>query len=140
MSDHAGDPNAHLQFALALNRMQRTRQAMSEFAAALLIQPDFPAALDGLAWILATDPNQDFRNGTEAVNMAERASVLTGQNDPVKLRTLAAAYAETGKFEAAIKTVQAAKELAVKANRHVLVNECTSMLEQFQNSKPWRNP
>jgi tetratricopeptide (TPR) repeat protein len=132
------DPNAHHEFAVALAHLKRTREAMSQYATAVLIQPDFPDALDGLAWIVSTDANPAFRNGTEAVKMAERACELTGRNDPVKLKTLAAAYAETGRFEAAIKTLQTAKDLAVKANRQELVNECSLMLEHFQKSEPWR--
>jgi cytochrome c-type biogenesis protein CcmH/NrfG len=112
---------------------------MSQYAAALLIQPDFPDALDGLAWILSTDANPDFRNGTEAVKMAEQACTLTGSNDPVKLKTLAAAYAETGRFKDAINILHTAKDLAAKANRQELVNECSLMLEHFQRSESWRD-
>jgi tetratricopeptide (TPR) repeat protein len=132
------DPKAHYEFAMALAHLKRTREAMSQYASALLIQPDFPDALDGLAWILSTDANPDFRNGTEAVKMSERACELTGKNDPVKLKTLAAAYAETGRFEAAIKTLQTAKDLAAKANRQQLATDCSPMLEHFQRSEPWR--
>jgi tetratricopeptide (TPR) repeat protein len=134
------DPKAHCEFAVALAHLKRTREAMSQFAAALLIQPDFPDALDGLAWILATDANAAFRNGPEAVKMAERACELTGRQDPVKLKTLAAAYAETGRFDAAIKTLQAAGQLAARTNRQPLVQECASLLESFQKSEPWRSP
>jgi cytochrome c-type biogenesis protein CcmH/NrfG len=113
---------------------------MSQYAAAILIQPDFPDALDGLAWIICTDTNRDLRNGAEAVKMATRACDLTGNQDPEKLKTLAAAYAETGQFEQAIKTLLAAKDLATKANRPELVRECALMLEQFQKTQPWRSP
>jgi tetratricopeptide (TPR) repeat protein len=133
------DPKAHYEFAVALDHLKKTREAMSQYAAALLIQPDFPDALDGLAWILSTDANPDFRNGAEAVKMAERACELTGQQDPVKLKTLAAAYAETGRFEDAIKILLSAKDLAAKASRQELVNECSLMLGHFQQSEPWRN-
>jgi Flp pilus assembly protein TadD len=65
---------------------------------------------------------------------------LTGSNDPVKLKTLAAAYAETGRFEEATNTLQTAKDLAAKANRQELANECSLMLEHFQKSEPKRSP
>jgi tetratricopeptide (TPR) repeat protein len=132
------DPKAHYEFAVSLAHLKKTREAMGQYAAALLIQPDFPDALDGLAWILSTDANPDFRNGTEAVRMAEQACTLTGRNDPVKLKTLAAAYAETGRFEEAINTLQTAKDVAAKTNRQELVNECSPMLEHFQRFEPWR--
>ena len=132
------DPQAHYEFAVALAHLKRTREAMSQYANALLIQPDFPDALDGLAWILSTDANPDFRNGTEAVKMSERACELTGRQDPVKLKTLAAAYAETGRFEEATNTLRTAKDLAAKANRQELVKECSLMLEHFERSESWR--
>jgi tetratricopeptide (TPR) repeat protein len=136
---YSSDPKAHYEHAVALAHLKRTREAMSQYASALLLQPDFPDALDGLAWILSTDANPDFRNGPEAVKMAERACELTGRQDPVKLKTLAAAYAETGRFAEAINTVQSAKDLAAGAGRQELVNGCSLMLEHFQKSEPWRD-
>ena len=134
------DPHVHCQFAVALAHLQRTREAMSHYASALLIQQDLPAALDGLAWILATDANPQFRNGTEAVRMSERACELTGRQDPAKLKTLAAAYAEAGRFPEAITAAQTAHDLAAPASRKDLADECFLMLEQFKAGKPWRQP
>jgi tetratricopeptide (TPR) repeat protein len=139
MGNHPNDPNAHQAFAVALAHLNRTREAMSQYASALLIQPDFPDALDGLAWILSTDANPDFRNGKEAVEMSGRACELTGRQDPGKLKTFAAAYAETGRFEEAINTLRTAKDLAAKANRQELVKECSLMLEHFERSESWRD-
>ena len=139
LGSYSADPKAHYESATALFHLKKTREAMGEYAAALLIRPDFPDALDGLAWILSTDANADFRNGAEALKMAEQACALTGRNDPVKLRTLAAAYAETGRFAEAAQTIQTAKELAAKTNRQPLVNECAAMREHFQKSEPWRS-
>ena len=132
------DPKAHCEFAVALAHLKKTRAAMSQYASALLIQPDFPEALDGLAWILSTDAHPEFRNGTEAVRMAERACALTGRQDPMKLKTLAAAYAETGRFAEASDTARAAQALAAKTNRQELANECALLLEHFQREQPWR--
>jgi len=140
MGNHPNDPNAHYEFAVALAHLKRTREAMGQYAGAILLRPDFPDALDGLAWILSTDANPDFRNGTEAVKMSGRACELTGRRDPVKLKTLAAAYAETGRFAEAIDTLQTAKGLATAAHKQELVNECQLMLEQFQRSEPWHIP
>jgi protein O-mannosyl-transferase len=132
------DPRVHCQFAVALAHLQRTREAMSQYASALLLQQDLPDALDGLSWILATDTNPGFRNGTEAVRMSERACELTGRKDPAKLRTLAAAYAEAGRFPEATATAQAAHDLAAQASRQGLADECILMREQFKAGRPWR--
>ena len=84
--------------------------------------------------------NPGFRNGTEAVRMSERACELTGRKDPAKLKTLAAAYAEAGRFPEATAATQAAHDLAAQAARKGLAAECLLMLEQFKAAQPWRQP
>jgi tetratricopeptide (TPR) repeat protein len=133
LEKRGNDANAHYQFALTLTHSQRTREAMSHFASALLIQPDFPDALDGLSWILATSPNQNFRNGTEAVRMAERACQLTSRKDAQKLKTLAAGYAEVGRFSEANSTLQSA--ISTTPN----LSDGQQMLQAFGANKPWRD-
>jgi len=133
------DANAHSQFALALAHERRTREAMSQYARALLIQPDFPDALAGLSWILATDSNPDLRNGTEAIRMAERACELTERKDPEKLRTLAAAYAEAGRFPEAIVTADRAQELAQRSGKPEEATQCQRLREKFSANQPWRD-
>lgn len=138
ISNHPADASAHFQFALALDHVKKTRQAMSEFASALLIQPDFPNALDGLAWILSTDNHPEIRNGGQAVSMAERACYLTGNKDPKKLATLAAAYAEVGRFADATNALGSAMVLTTGSREPDLGQKCGLMLRQFQQSAPWR--
>ncbi|HVM47772.1 MAG TPA: tetratricopeptide repeat protein [Candidatus Acidoferrum sp.] len=132
------DPNVHYRFAVALAHLGRTREAMSQYASALLLRQDFPAALDGLSWILATSPNPQLRNGTEAVRMAERACELTGQKDPAKLKTLAASYAEAGRFPEASVAAQTAIDLAAKEGRKDLAEECRLILASCKSAQPWR--
>ena len=83
----------------------------SSAAAKLLHQaafsvPDATGALDELAWVFATHPSDELRDGNEAVLLAERACALTKRTDAMLLATLAAAYAETGNFGEAINTIQ----------------------------------
>jgi tetratricopeptide (TPR) repeat protein len=139
LQKRSNDPNAHYQFAVALIHLRRTREAMAHYASALLIQPDFPDALDGLSWILATAQDQTFRNGTEAVRMAEMACQLTNRKDAQKLKTLAAAYAEAGRYAEAVTTMEDALEVASRTT--VLnSNELLRMLANFKAAKPWRVP
>jgi len=132
------DANAHYQFGLALQHLLKTREAMGQFASALLIRPDFPDALAALSWILATSQVPEFRNGAEAVRMAERACGLTARKDPRKLKTLAAAYAEAGSFREAMDTADTAKSLASASGRDELTQECEIMAATFKSAKPWR--
>ncbi len=113
---------------------------MSHYAHALLRQQDYPEALDGLAWILATDPHAEFRNGMEAVRMAERACELNGHKQPLFLATLAAAYGETGRFTEAVAMAQEAQEVAARSGQRELTAKCQSLLEAVKAEKPWRDP
>ena len=132
------DANLYYQFGLALAHLQRRREAMSRYAHGLLIQPDFPDALDRLAWILSTAPKAEFRNGEEAVQMAERACELTGHKQPRLVATLAAAYAEAGRFPEAVSTAEQARNLAVGAGQKETTVEYSALLEAIRSGTPWR--
>jgi tetratricopeptide (TPR) repeat protein len=135
---HPGDPNLNCQLALALAHLQKTKEAMSNYALALLRQPDFPEALDGLAWILATDPHAEFRNGVEAVRMAEGACALTKRRQAPLLATLAAAYGEAGRFPEAIAAAKEAQQLAASSGQKEIEDRCRALLETLKSGRPWR--
>jgi hypothetical protein len=121
-----------------LAHLGETREAMSQYARALLQTPDFPEALDGLSWILATDTHAEFRNGVEAMRMAERACELTGYKQAVMMTTLAAAYAETGRFEQATATATKANELASSTGQKAVAETCERLLESIKSRTPFR--
>lgn len=106
---NAGVQN-NLSNALLLDGKMAEATAHAEKA--LELQPDNPGFKSNLAWILATTPETSARNGPRAVQLASEASQASGGNDPVILRTLAAAYAEAGDFPAAVETAEAAVRLA----------------------------
>ena len=132
------DAKLHCEFGLALAHLGQTREAMSHYARALRLQPDIPEALERLAWIAATDPRPEFRNGKEAVNMAQRACELTGRKQAQYLATLAAAYAEAGRFPEAVSTAGTAEKLAADAGQKEMAAKCGNLLEAVKSSKPWR--
>jgi tetratricopeptide (TPR) repeat protein len=84
---------------------------LAHFRRALEIAPASDVALNAYAWVLATNPDAAARNGLEAVKLAEKASQLTGGKNPEVLRTLAASYAEAGRFPEAMETAQRALRL-----------------------------
>jgi Flp pilus assembly protein TadD len=103
-----------------LLRQGRWAEAMAEYRAALQIDPDFLMGLNNLAWLRATAPEARFRDGTEAVRLAEKACHLTDYQLTVYVGTLAAAYAEAGRFEDAVKTAQKAVALATTEKNSVM--------------------
>jgi Flp pilus assembly protein TadD len=87
--------------------------------------------LNSLAWTLATLREAKFRNGPEAVRLAEEAVTLT-KGDPGMMDTLAAAYAEAGQFADAIKTAESALQVATATGQTNLVAEVNSRLQLYR--------
>ena len=106
--------DAHANLGSAFLSKGRVRDAIAEYNDALRIAHDNVAAQSNLAWLLATAADPALRNGPQAVLLAERAESESsrGENHPVVLRILAAAYAETGRFVEAKKTAEQALEAA----------------------------
>ena len=94
---------ARAGLASALAAEGRTREAIDGYRELLRRTPDMDGALNNLALILATDSEEANRNGAEAVSFAERACKLTQYQNPLYLGTLAAAYAEAGRFDQAVE-------------------------------------
>jgi tetratricopeptide (TPR) repeat protein len=133
------EPNARYYLASSLNSAHRYREAAAEYRLALKFAPEFPEALNNLAWLLATNPDPQVRNGKEAVELAERACRVTGSNQPVFIGTLAAAYAEVGRFNEAIATAATAKALAVAAGEKDVAARNEELLELYRAGKPCRD-
>jgi hypothetical protein len=87
-------------------------EAIRRYRQALNADPKAPEALDQLAWLLATSPRPELRQGAEAVTLATRAVQLTDWRSAALIATLAAAYAETGRFDQAVETSRNAYSLA----------------------------
>jgi Flp pilus assembly protein TadD len=79
-------------------------------------------SLNNLAWVLATFPDTWISNGARALALAERANQLSGDSNPAVLRTLAAAYAENGRFTEARVIAERGLELANAQENPVLAN------------------
>lgn len=94
---------------------------------------------NNLAWVLATSPKEDLRDGKRAIELAKKACELTEYKEAYILSTLASAYAETGDFKSAIEWSSKAVELAKKnPTRDDQVEDLKKELESYKKNKPWR--
>ena len=111
--------------------------AMAEFNQSLALQPNQPITLNDLAWIFATSPRAELRNGAEAVHLATRACELTHNTQFVFLGTLAASYAEAGRFDDAVATAQKAHDLAAAENNTNGASRNLELLKLYQSHQPF---
>ncbi len=104
------------------------------------MQPNQIGFVNQLAWVLATCPEASVRNGAEAVELAQRAVRISGGRAPAVLGTLAAAYAEAGRFPEAVQTARNALELATQQNKQTLAESLKAKLPLYQAGIPFREP
>jgi len=114
-------------------------EAIADFNKAMKLDPDDTGTLNNLAWVLATSPEDTLRDGQRAVELATKACELTKYKQAHILSTLAAAYAETGDFETAIKWSKQAIELGRETKAEADVQESLAKeLKSYEAGKPWR--
>ena len=130
--------HARLLLADILARQRDYPASISAYRQLLQLQPDTPSALSGLAWILATNPEDQLRNGAEALRLARHARELLAAPNPRVLASLDAALAEAGQFDEAIKVADQARQLAATSGQNDLANQAARRLESYRAGKPWR--
>jgi len=115
----------------------RARAAMDRCRQAITQDPNSPVALNNLACLLATSSDPLMRNGEEAVRLAERACALTQYSNSSTLSTLAAAYAEAGRFDEAVAVAEKSSALAVRRGEATIVAGNQQMLKAFRQKRPF---
>ena len=110
-------------------------QAVADYRQALTLDPNLAQAHNDLAWLRATCPDDQYRNGTAAVQHAREACELSQFKDWNYLDTLAAAYAETEDFANAIEWCRKASKLAPTDSKET----CNSRIALYRSKKPFRD-
>jgi tetratricopeptide (TPR) repeat protein len=134
------DQESRFQLAILLNARGRAVEAAQHYREGLRQQPDRPELLNNLAWLLATSADDAVRNGVEAVTHAERACQLTGRRHAIFIGTLAAAFAEAGRFEDASRAASEAIAVASGAGEYAVVERNRQLLELYRAGKPYHEP
>jgi len=134
-----GFATAHYNLGNTFLQMGRAQDALFHYNRAVEIDPNDAEARNNMAWILATWPEPGIRNGAKAVELAERADSLTRGSSPISRATLAAAYAEVGRFADAVKTAESASELASVQGNMALADSIRKQLEFYRSGSPFRD-
>jgi len=138
LKDYPYDVPTHNDLGVLLVQNGDVRAGIEQWEVSLQIDPNDGNALNNLAWVLATCPADAIRDGKLAVELAVKATTLPSVDVPIVLRTLAAAYAESGDFSKAIDTAQHAADLATAQNNTSLLATLRHEIELYQACTPYR--
>lgn len=136
------DAPAHADLAQLLLKQKKTAQAVGHFREALRLRPEVTMQAgnvtwaNNLAWILATSPDAKLRSGGEATKWARQACEAVKYKDPSLLDTLAAALAEAGQYDEAIKISKQQIELA--RGQQKTIDDAQARIELYRTSQPYR--
>jgi tetratricopeptide (TPR) repeat protein len=114
--------------------------AIRELREILAMPPESFEDLNNLAWILATGPDGKWRDGAEAVRLAQQACQRSGGKLALPFGTLAAAYAEAGDFTNAVNTAQTAVNLATAAGDESFATMNRQLLKLYESRRAFHMP
>ena len=132
LPDHGG---AHNNLGQALLRKNDLPGAIAHLRRAADLKKCSPRTLGQLAWLLTIMPDDRLRNGAEAVRHAEEACRQTERKTPELLDILAAAEAEAGRYEDAVRTANEAIEVAVASKQPDLVAKIRQHMEVYRQGR-----
>ena len=132
------DADAHTCLGNAFLRQGSPTEAIAHYKMAVALDPQDPHSRNNLGWILATSSDAGIRDGARAIDFAQQAVALSGSKEPQFLRTLAAAYAESGRFPDAIAAAQQAAALAGMQGKRRLANHVQKDLVLYRAHLPLR--
>jgi tetratricopeptide (TPR) repeat protein len=131
------DPDALFNRANAYKAQQRYAAAVRDLTEVIRLDAKDADAHDALAWLLATCRDAKVRDGARAVELAGTACDLTDGKSARYLATLAAAFAEVGRFDLAVRWQQRALESPAYAEDEAA--RARRRLQMFEDRQPYRD-
>jgi tetratricopeptide (TPR) repeat protein len=133
------DADAHACLGNAFLRQGSLKDAVDQYEQASALAPQDPHSRNNIAWILATSSDASTRNGCRALDLAQAAVALSGGRDPQFRRTLAAAYAESGRFSEAISAAEQAMTIAANQGKSALATKLKQDIVLYREQIPLRD-
>lgn len=131
------DARLHANLARAYRQQGVVADAVAHYRDAARLDPDAWQVAYNLAWLLATDDERG-RHSSEAIVLAERADRQTGHAHPNVLDTLAAVYADAGRYQDATDVAQQAVRAALARGQDGLAQEIQARIRLYQAGQPFR--
>jgi tetratricopeptide (TPR) repeat protein len=110
-------------------------RAATDYRDAIQLNDKLGRAYQGAAWIMATCPDERYRNEELAISTAQKALELDGDRDPRYIETLAAAYANAGQYDSAAAILQGHLEKMPEQ----YVRGAQARIELYKSQKPYRS-
>jgi protein O-mannosyl-transferase len=132
------DADAHTGLGNALLRQGSLKEAIAHYEKASALSPQDSHSRNNIAWVLATSSDPSIRDGARAIEFAQQAVMLSGGRDPHFVRTLAAAYAESGRFSEAIAAAEQAIAIAALQGKSELANTLKKDIILYREHIPLR--
>jgi tetratricopeptide (TPR) repeat protein len=129
----------HWDLARALSARGDMRAARGHYHEALRLDESLRQATNRTAWALATHTDPQARDGNRALQLATEVCEVTSYQQPAFLDTLAAAYAEVGRFDKAQASVRKALALLSKEEPR-RANDLEARLQLYVSRRPFRDP
>ncbi|HWB61494.1 MAG TPA: tetratricopeptide repeat protein [Chthoniobacteraceae bacterium] len=130
---------ARFNLGNALLRQGHGREGIAELEQAVALKPDNAIYQDDLAWVLSASPDPALRDGKKALELAAKASASAGGKNPLYLRTLGAAYAQTGDFAHAAESLRKAIDIVEAGSRGVQATELRRELKLYEEGRAFES-
>ena len=131
--------DGYVQSMKVLTQQGRFAEAIAVLKSALSTNSPDPVIANKYAWLLATCPVAELRNAPQAIQIGEELAKATGRKSPQPLDTLAAAYAEAGRFSEARRVARKALALATSDNDTNLAAQLAARVALYEKDQPFRS-
>ena len=132
------DAQTHRNLGIVLYQQGKIAEALAQWTECIRLCPNDTSLMSATAWVLATCPEASLRNAARAVELAQQAAGLSGLSEPAVLDTLAAAYAEAGRYPEAIRTAEQALAIATAQHNATLQEAIRARIRLYQAGAPYR--
>src|SRR6266496_2600170 len=137
LATQPNDAGFHTALGNAFLKGELPKDAIAEYEHAARISTQDPVPRNNLAWLLATSSDASIRDGNRAIELAKQAVRLSHGKDPNYLRTLAAAFAESGRFAEAKETAQQALQVAERGSNSTLASALQDEIALYELGLPY---
>ncbi len=135
LKQNENDDSALFELPSIYIALKQFDKAVEAFENSVKLHPENPTALNNYSWFLSTTAQDAYRDGKKALDLGLKAAQASNYEKAYILSTLAAAYAENGDFENALKYIQKALEINKDES---IAQSIKNEMESYKQNKPIR--